>query len=290
GKGSFAFEVVRRPNPGQLVAAVRWSEVFWQNNISLRTIWPLLFIRRPLFVTQQTWIASPDGRSHWSHALKRVVLRCARSFAISRAVAETMPSPSAVIGNPYDEALFKIVPGTARNSDLIFVGRLVSDKGADLFLDALVHLRNSGLRPSATIVGDGPERAPLEKQTDREQLSVTFTGARSSQEIARLLNRHRILVVPSRWAEPFGIVALEGAACGCVVIGSGAGGLPEAIGPCGLTFARGDAAALADRIALLLGDDRKCDELRAASGPHLAQFTTVKVADVYLAKMAEARR
>ncbi|MFL6585228.1 MAG: glycosyltransferase family 1 protein, partial [Chthoniobacterales bacterium] len=153
GNGSFAFEVVRRPNPGQLVAAVRWSEVFWQNNISLRTIWPLLFIRRPLFITQQTWIASPDGRSHWSHALKRVVLRCVRSFAISRAVAETMPTPSAVIGNPYDETVFKVVPGTARNSDLIFVGRLVSDKGADLFLDALVHLRNSGLRPSATIVG-----------------------------------------------------------------------------------------------------------------------------------------
>ena len=38
--------------------------------------------------------------------------------------------------------------------------------------------------------------------------------------LAALLNQCRILVVPSLWAEPFGIVALEGIACGCVVVGS----------------------------------------------------------------------
>jgi hypothetical protein len=46
----------------ELVRQVRWCDVFLQNNISLRTVWPLLFVRRPLFVTHQTWITNPDGR------------------------------------------------------------------------------------------------------------------------------------------------------------------------------------------------------------------------------------
>ncbi len=62
------------------------------------------------------------------------------------------------------------------------------------------------------------------------------------------MNRHRCLVVPSRWAEPFGIVALEGVASGCIVIGSNAGGLPEAIGPGGVTFPNGDTNSLAERM------------------------------------------
>jgi glycosyltransferase involved in cell wall biosynthesis len=59
------------------------------------------------------------------------------------------------------------------------------------------------------------------------------------------MNRHRILVVPSIWEEPFGIVALEGIASGCLAIGSEGGGLADAIGACGMTFPNGDSTALA---------------------------------------------
>jgi glycosyltransferase involved in cell wall biosynthesis len=50
-------------------------------------------------------------------------------------------------------------------------------------------------------------------------------------------------------------VALEGAACGCIVIGSDQGGLPDAIGPCGFTFPNGNATALAECIAKVLHDE-----------------------------------
>ena len=68
--------------------------------------------------------------------------------------------------------------------------------------------------------------------------NVSFVGPKSGDGLAEILNQHQILVVPSRWAEPFGIVAVEGIACGCVVVGSVAGGLPEAIGGCGVNFSQ----------------------------------------------------
>jgi glycosyltransferase involved in cell wall biosynthesis len=169
------------------------------------------------------------------------------------------------------------------------VGRLVSDKGADLLLEAMALL---GSRPQLTVAGDGPERARLEKQSSDLQLQsrVAFIGSQTSEQLAALLRHHQILVVPSRWAEPFGIVALEGIACGCVVLGSAEGGLAEAIGPCGVTFPNGDARALAHVLARLLEDPAECDRLRANAPAHLSRFTPRSVARVYLEAMKSATR
>ncbi len=249
----------------------------------------MLFVRRPLFIAHQTWITNPDGTIGWQHRLKNFVLRYATSIAISRAVAEKLPGPSIQVGNPYDDKVFRDNPPEPRTRELIFVGRLVSDKGADLLLEAMALLES---RPRLTIAGDGPERATLEKQATALQLQsqVEFVGSQTSEQVAKLLRQHRILVVPSRWREPFGIVALEGIACGCVVVGSAEGGLAEAIGPCGLTFPNGDAPALAKALSRLLEDPAECDRLRQNSPAHLARFTPRHVAGLYLDAMKRAAR
>lgn len=289
GNGDFPFGVIRRPGPLELPRQVRWCDIFLQNNISLRTLWPLLFVRRPLFIAHQTWITNPDDSIGWQHRLKRFVLRYATSLAISRAVAEQLPGPSIQVGNPYDDKLFKNVPPDPRTRELIFVGRLVSDKGANLLLEAMALLES---KPRLTIAGDGPERATLEKQTAELELQsrVDFIGSQTSEQLAKLLRQHQILVVPSRWREPFGIVALEGIACGCVVVGSAEGGLAEAIGPCGLTFPNGDAQALASALSRLLEDPAECDRLRQNAAAHLARFTPRHVAGLYLDAMKSASR
>jgi len=289
GDADFPFPVVRGPGLLELLRNVRWSDVFLQNNISLRTLWPLLFIRRPLFIAHQTWITNPDGSIGWQHRLKRFLLHYATSFAISRAIADRLPRPSICVGNPYDDAVFTDSPATRRERELIFVGRLVSDKGLGLLLDALKLLET---KPWLTIVGDGPERAALGKQAANLQLQsqIEFVGQRRDEELAKLLRQHQILVVPSLWQEPFGIVALEAIACGCVVIGSAGGGLAEAIGPCGLTFPNGDATALARAIARLLADPNERDRLRQPAASHLARFTPRHVATIYLDAMSKALR
>lgn len=289
GNGHFPFAVVRRPGPIALLRQLRWCDVFLQNNISLRTLWPLLFVSRALFITHQTWITNPDGTVGWQHRLKQFVLRYANSMAISRAVAEKLPGPSIQVGNPYDDRVFKNVPSEPRSKELIFVGRLVSDKGANLLLEAMALLES---KARLTIAGDGPERASLEKQAADlgVQSQVEFVGSQTSEQLATLLRQHRILVVPSRWQEPFGIVALEGIASGCVVVGSVEGGLAEAIGPCGLTFPNGNADSLAKALSRLLEDPAECDRLRQAAPAHLARFTPRHVAELYLDAMKRAAR
>ena len=146
-----------------------------------------------------------------------------------------------------------------RTKDIVFLARLVSDKGGDIILEALARMRLQGLTPRLTIVGDGPERANLEAMAHRLGVGpqVIFLGMQTGEALVSILNEHRVMAVPSQLAEPFGVVALEGIACGCVIVGSEGGGLPDAIGPCGLLFPNGDADALADRCLGRLLLDRR---------------------------------
>jgi glycogen(starch) synthase len=281
---SFSFRVLRRPGPAALLRAVRACDVYFQANVSLRGLWPLLLVRRPWAVSHHSWYCRSDGHLAWQDRLKRYLLRFAAiSISVSRAMAADIGTPSLVIPNAYRDDLFCLLPGVERSTDLVFLGRLVSDKGVDLLIAALAQLAARGLRPRLTVVGDGPELPALRDQAARLAVSeqVDFQGTRRDGALVRLLNRHRILVMPSRYDEPFGVAALEGIACGCAVVGSLGGGLPEAIGPCGATFRNGSVDELADRLAELLRDPGKLAALRAGAAEHLARHGSDRIARLY---------
>ena len=282
GKDDYPFRIVRAPNRRELIGAVRWGDVFFHNNISLQTAWPLLLVRRPWIVAHRTWIARDDGSLGAQDKIKKRLARFASNISISQAVADHLSAPSTVIGNPYRDELFFEMPAIERDRDLVFLGRLVSDKGVNVLLDALAELQTRELRPNLTIIGDGEERGALENQAAKLKLDVNFVGAKSGAELTKLLNRHRVMVVPSLWNEPFGIVALEGIACGCVVVGSQGGGLKDAIGPCGVTFPNGDAPALARALEPLLRDEKQLQPYRDAAPAHLANHQADRVAKLYL--------
>jgi glycosyltransferase involved in cell wall biosynthesis len=204
------------------------------------------------------------------------------NIAVSKSVADRMPAPCTVIPNPVDLSIYQTNKSEPRSKDLVFLGRLVSDKGCDLLIEAVGQLVMRGIEPSLTVIGDGPERSKLERLVVSLKLSkyVTFAGAPSSDKVAALLGEHKIMVVPSRYEESFGVVALEGAASGCVVLGSDGGGLAEAIGPAGETFRRGDLSDLTVKLSHLLGHpDERNEEAIAA---HLALHEPARVARRYL--------
>lgn len=290
GEETDDFPVYRNPSRRQMLRLTRWCDVCFHNNISLQMVWPLLFVRRPWVVAHHSWIARLDGSLHWQDRLKRFLLRFATGISVSQRVADHIATPSTVIGNPYREELFYQMPEVVRDRELVFLGRLVNDKGLDLLLEALVILNGRGLLPSLTIIGDGPEMDDLCKKAQSLSAGqVEFVGAKSGLEITRLLNRHQIIVVPSRCNETFGIVALEGIACGCVVVGSEGGGLKDAIGPCGVMFPSGDANALADALERLLRDEEFLARYRVAAPPHLAKHRKETVAAAYLRVLESAR-
>jgi glycogen synthase len=278
------YGITRRPSRSKVISLLRWCDLFFQNNISLPTLLLALLVRKPCIVVHQTWIRNARGELRWKDRLKRTLLSRVTNVAISQAVADHLQRSCVIIANPYRDTTFRIVPSVDRNRDLVFLGRLVSDKGADLLLRALHHLRQHGSAPTLTIIGTGPEEQALRALSAdldlREQ--VEFAGGKSGDELATLLNRHRIMVVPSRWAEPFGVVALEGIACGCGVVGSEDGGLKEAMGPCGIAFKNGDYLSLAAVLDRVLGDRELEASLRNAGPAHLLRFTPNAVTRAYL--------
>lgn len=285
GEERAAYKVRRNPGPLEFLRWMRWCDVYHQPNVSLRGFWPLLVVRRPWVVSHHSWYRRPDGRIAWQDRLKRFLLRyAAGSIAVSRSVADDLSTPCVVVNNAYRETLFRVLPEVNRTHDLVFVGRLVSDKGADILLDAVSILAEQSITADLNVVGEGPERPRLEFQAHRLGLSerVRFLGMRTGEELVRVLNQHRILVVPSRYNEPFGIVALEGIACGCVVVGSAGGGLKDAIGPCGETFPNADAAALAATLARLLRDRSTFDAYRRRAAEHLALHSPAHVVEQYM--------
>jgi glycogen(starch) synthase len=277
------YEVVRKPGPAKMLELTRWCDVFFQNNISLELSWPLLFISRPWVIAHHTWIGHEAERD-WRPILKKFLLRFAANASISRPIADALPVSSVVLGNPYSPKTFRVIPGIKRDRELLFLGRLVSDKGIDLILKALVELRRRGLAPRLTIIGSGPSLDSLRSMAEEFQVAhqVEFVGPQKGEELARSVNAHQIMLVPSYWSEPFGLVALEGIACGCAVIVSHNGGLPEAVGPCGITFEPGNSMALADAIEKGLIQPHFREDLQKHAQAHLAPFAPSEVAGRYL--------
>lgn len=280
----FPFEVIRHSHPQQLLNLTRWCDIYFQGCVSLKGIWPLLIIRRPLVVTHQTWYRRLDGSLGWQDYLKHFVTRFATNIPASYALAEHIPAQYTVIPNPYREEIFYEMPQIKRDKELVFLGRLVSDKGADLLLEALAGLKVRGLTPQLTIIGTGPEEAKLRQQAKDLDIAhqVDFVGVKVERELAQLLNAHQIMVVPSRWQEPFGVVALEGIACGCAIVGSEGGGLKEAIGPCGVTFPNGNVTVLTETLLDLLTQPEKLSIYRAKAESHLSRHKKAEVAKAYL--------
>ena len=282
------FSVVRGPSPRYLLELARWADLVFHNNISLRLAWPLLLVQKPWVVAHHTWLPGTGAAAR----AKRTVLRHATNIAVSRAIADSLPVPSSVIPNPYADDTFKPLSGIARRGELAFVGRLVSDKGVSILLDALTVLARRGRRVRLTVIGEGPEGPALKAQAEQLGLAaqVAFVGQRTGPELAAALNAHQVLVVPSVWEEPFGVVALEAIACGCVPLVTQRGGLPEAVGAAGLIVPRAEPDALADGIHALLGDSARLDSYRAAAAAHLARHTRDQVARDYLRIFDDAHR
>jgi glycosyltransferase involved in cell wall biosynthesis len=237
----------------------------------------------------QTWIRNAAGKDSWNDQIKRALLSRVKNAAVSQALSSDIEVAADVIGNPYDDRVFKNNPNAPRERELLYVGRLVSDKGVDVLLRALRILKQQNVSVHLTIIGRGPEENNIRVMVGKLSLdqAVTFAGEKTGEELAEIMNRHQIIVIPSSWPEPFGIVALEGIACGCSAIGSEQGGLTEAIGKCGMTFKNGDSQHLAGRLQTLLTDPELREKFRAAAPEHLERFRAQAVAQRCLTLLRE---
>jgi len=129
----------------------------------------------------------------------------------------------------------------------VYVGRLVSEKGLPLLLEAAKILKNNGFRFQVRIIGDGPERGRLESFARTFGLSreVSFTGYLRGDALRDALRDITALVMPSIWEETAGLAAIEQMMRGRAVIAADIGGLGEVVDGAGLKFQPGDIGDLA---------------------------------------------
>jgi glycogen synthase len=142
---------------------------------------------------------------------------------------------------------------------LIYVGRLYDEKGVHIILKALDVLVNEQGRRNfrLNIFGEGDEAYIKELHTflNEKRLSelVTFHGKVPQDQLMREYDRSTIMLIPSIWKEPFGLVVAEAMARGLPVITSNIGGPAEIVTPGvdGLLTEPGDVQAVAASIAQL---------------------------------------
>jgi glycosyltransferase involved in cell wall biosynthesis len=292
GDKTFPYPVIRNPSAATLFKEHTWADVVYENNPTLRLAWPGLIIKRTSVVALRTWINRMNGEMGWQDKFKLVWLKRADGvIAVSKAVRDRCWPEAVVIGNPYRENLFRVIAGAERNKDFVYLGRLVSDKGVALAVTAFGKIVKAGQSSlTMTIIGDGPEKESLERLIIEMGLTsnIIFTGSLNGEKLVAELNKHKYMVVPSVWEEPFGNVGLEGMACGCLPIVSDGGGLPDAVGNAGLIFERGNTEDLVQKINNLLHDPSLEKDLRTKAALHLQDHHPDIVSKRYLGVIEEA--
>jgi glycogen(starch) synthase len=172
---------------------------------------------------------------------------------------------SSVIYNGLDAPNVSPEPLPFDKPKILYVGRLAHEKGIDLAVEAFATIQTNFPQTRLVIAGDGPARAELESQVSRLNLQnkTEFTGWISPEKVPQLINQSTVVVMPSRYREPFGLVAIEAGQMERPVVATQVGGLPEVVlhEETGLLCEKENSAELAEAIAFLLSNPNRASQM-----------------------------
>jgi glycosyltransferase involved in cell wall biosynthesis len=234
-------------------------------------------------------------------ALNRFLLcRADRVVAVSPAIAAGLirqgvkASRLATIGNGLDAARFQLphrewedAPQGVRVVGI--VGRLIREKGPYILLEAAARIIREIPGTLFVFVGDGPERAELERTAAQLGLSdhVRFAGERNS--MPEVYASFDVFALPS-FSEGMPMTVLEAMAAGLPIVATTVGAVPGLLEPagCGILCPPGDASALAAALLRVLQDPALAERLGIAAQQHLrAHYSAEAMARQYLALYEE---
>jgi glycosyltransferase involved in cell wall biosynthesis len=220
-------------------------------------------------------------------AFRHVLQHSAAVTAVSRWLAEEAQTivstrPPFVAPMPVATELFAPNQNVERVRRLLFVGRLMPQKGIELLIDALAQLP---IDVGLDVVGDGPDRPSLERRVQELGVGtrVHFHGAVKQFALPAFYQRAMALVVPSA-EEGLGLVAVEAQLCETPVVAFDSGGLPDVIQHerTGLLVKERTANALAAALRTIVERDDLGAALGGAGRLHaLATFAPESVARRY---------
>ena len=189
---------------------------------------------------------------------------------------------------PEPERWTRLTRRPSSTPTIAYVGRVEYEKGPDVAYRALAALRD-GHGIEARLVLAGPYSEPMRAELDRlaDELgiagSVELRGRLDRDAVGRLLEQAHVMLAPSTWEEPFGLVLLEAALARVPVVASRSGGMPEALheGEQALFFPIEDHAKCAEALAAVFEHPSKAQARVQAAFLRASELTF----DHYLAQM-----
>ena len=216
-------------------------------------------------------MAGAAGRSRLRRLARVVAVSPYVSGRLTDGVADWRPPP-VVQPNCIDvSALPPPVPPGRRDRVILFAGRLVPEKGADRFVAACARALPGLPGWRAEIIGARRLRSDGAGDAYSRDLAraaaaagVAMAGHRPHGDVLAAMARAALVVVPSRWPEPFGLTALEAMASGAALICSPRGNLPDLVRDAAVLIDPDDAGALAEAMVALARDEPRRVALGAA--------------------------
>lgn len=230
-----------------------------------------------------------QGRTATQRA--RLLARLARVVTVSAFLRDRLldgvagpARPPVVVPNCIDPDTLPSGP-PIRDATILFVGRVAADKGADTFVAACAEALPALPGWRGEIIGadrfgvDSRDTPFLRRLRLRAAAAgVALTGYRPHADVLAAMGRAAIVAAPSRWAEPFGMTALEAMACGAALVCSTRGGLAEVVGDAAVPIDPDDPGAIAAALIALARDPARRAALGTAGRTRAGLFNVVGVA------------
>ncbi len=280
GEEALEYKVSRNPSLRSILKAAKQADIFIEANISLKTcLVGILVFKKWVVIHHLPY----NHEKSIPAVLKNMLTWVSKNIAVSKYISNTLYGKSTVIHNFYNP-IYKNRSLTRSKYSLLFVGRLVSDKGVLLLLNAIIPLLKLYPTLQLSIAGDGNEKNNLVDfvKSYRLENAVSFCGSKAPENLSLLYNQHEIVVIPSIWEEPFGIVALEALACDAQVVYAAGGGLSEAVSDNCISFKRGSVRSLEEALIKAIQQSHNISFIKNNSA-HLKSYSIDYIASSYLA-------
>ncbi len=155
--------------------------------------------------------------------------------------------------------------------DILYTGRLIPAKGIQTMVESFKYLSSNNVR--LHITGKGPYELTLRQLAEADQ-RISFHGFVTREQLGRLYQQSNVVIVPSLFYEPYGLVILESFRAGTPVIGSRIGGIPEIIEDDynGRLFTPGDSGALKEILEGLVNNPAELKRLGEGAAASIKKY------------------
>lgn len=235
----------------------------------------------------QSYIFSPISIINEKYVLSKIPNIIVQTPSIKDLISKWTNSKIYIVpsGIEYDEiAEMQMQSDTLLNesSDIFIVVNLEKIKCVDILIKAIPIVINSLPNLSVRIAGSGPQENELKALVKKLNLEahVKFLGFISEENKYQYYKACKIVVVPSRWdCQPF--APLDAAASGKPVVASRIGGIPDTVkdGKTGFLFEPENIEDLADKIIILLKDEKQREEMGKAAKEKAKNYDWSKIAE-----------